>query len=1080
MGVQRLLLGLFFFSGLTALIYEILWSRYLGLFVGSAATAQLLVLSLFMGGMSAGAFLAGRMATKFKNAIVAYAVIEMLIGGYALVFVWLYRNVTHFGYSWLFPQFGQYWWASLVKWTMAGALIVLPCVSLGMTFPLLATGLLRKQVQRSGKVLASLYFSNTLGAAAGAMVVGTVAVPVLGLPKSLIAAGALNGLIGVVAWNIASKQPSKGLQAHQVETSKSLHRQESVKQDIDPIPESEEKRDRDQKITFEAESVPDANPDINPDPDPDIDLELGLDSGTKRNEIEKPDLVQLLLVAGGTGAASFMYEVGWNRLLAMILGSATRSFEIMLSAFLLGLACGGYWLRRRVDRASSPILWLAVIQLLMGMAAVATLPFYRLAVLGLGNLIIDAERTENLWALFNGLRYFICLLIMFPATFCAGMTLPLITYLLYRFRKDDAVVGYVYAGNTLGSILGIVIAGICLLPLIGIRGSIIVGACLDLGLGWWLLKIHSQQHGASPYVNKLLRNSLVGALMLIIVGFKVIKIDPMVLSATVFRSGQVRLGDSFEILSYVDGRTASISVAQDHSRPGYHTLYTNGKPDASVQFNHWSDDRSKPPNLSGDEPTQMLVGLIPMLSRPQASEVAVIGLGSGVTSHVMLASPHIKVLDTVEIEPEMVRGAKWLEPVNRRVFKDPRSRIVEDDAKVHFSLQQAKYDLIVSQPSNPWVSGVANLFTTEFYRQILRYLKPNGVFAQWVQGYELSDELLMSVLAGIDQHFNSYWIYQVGGRNWLIVAAVESSDALELDQAALQWPELEETLKLLEMQDVDQFASLRAANRQLLHPSLKEISPHSDDDPILDLGGEKARFMRKSANCLYAIRATALPILPLIHMDHSSPVTVRPGHRILRDLGNAQRFLEDDRSTRLGQAPQSSELQVWRSLTHKLKSSRSNEKTWYFKTIDIYRQLVPWIDITDSAWWAEVVDVRKQYVQDPGIRLAIQLLDAVVRRDPQSIQATLLLFRAEASSHRTSSPSGSGSMSTWIAPRWQNLIAAYALHLQHEKGATDRNQNLTKLVETTVLDQEPNGPNCAYRIFLSAFAPHPSKEQEQH
>src|SRR5690606_23981971 len=159
-------------------------------------------------------------------------------------------------------------------------------------------------------------------------------------------------------------------------------------------------------------------------------------------------------VAFGTGLSSFMYEIGWIRLLSMVLGSATHSFEVMLSAFILGLAMGGLFIRKRMDGYKRPEVVLAVVQLAMGLSAIATLPLSELAVGGMGWLMDDdagtrsvlgvtfsVERTESLWITFNVIRYLLCLLIMFPATFCAGMTLPLLTHVMLKRGQPESVVG---------------------------------------------------------------------------------------------------------------------------------------------------------------------------------------------------------------------------------------------------------------------------------------------------------------------------------------------------------------------------------------------------------------------------------------------------------------------------------------------------------------------------------------------------------------------------------------------------------------------------------------------------------------
>ena len=147
--------------------------------------------------------------------------------------------------------------------------------------------------------------------------------------------------------------------------------------------------------------------------------------------------------------------------------------------------------------------------------------------------------------------------------------------------------------------------------------------------------------------------------------------------------------------------------------------------------------RSRP--LGSDAATQTLLPLVTLAHAPAARTAAVIGYGSGMSSHMLLASPRLEKLVTIEIEPMMVEGARTFYPANRRVFDDPRSTIVLDDAKSYFASEHQRFDLILSEPSNPWVSGVSGLFTTEFYARIRRYLTDDGVFGQWLHTYELDD-----------------------------------------------------------------------------------------------------------------------------------------------------------------------------------------------------------------------------------------------------------------------------------------------------------------------------------------------------
>ena len=160
---------------------------------------------------------------------------------------------------------------------------------------------------------------------------------------------------------------------------------------------------------------------------------------------------------------------------------------------------------------------------------------------------------------------------------------------------------------------------------------------------------------------------------------------------------------------------------------------------------------------------------------PDAKQGAVIGNGSGMSSHLLLGSPALEKLVTIDIEPEMINGSHTFYPVNRRVFDDPRSQYVHDDAKSYFAASNRKFDLILSEPSNPWVSGVSGLFTDEFYQRIHTYLTPHGVFGQWLHLYEIDDGLVLGVIKAIHRNFASYEIFLTAASDILIVASNDAA-----------------------------------------------------------------------------------------------------------------------------------------------------------------------------------------------------------------------------------------------------------------------------------------------------------------
>lgn len=924
---------LFFLSGISGLIYESIWSRYIRLFVGSASTAQVLVLSLFMGGMALGSLLAARKLSGVRSPVRAYGLIEGGIGLYALAFPWLSDAVIRLCYDHVFPSLGGGLGVELVKWSVAGLLILPPCVLLGMTFPLMSAGILRRDPGRSGEILSFLYFTNSMGAAVGAMLSGFVLVARFGLPGTLAVAAALNIAIALVAF------AQRGQHA--------------------PITE-----DRDKVEAAGGDAL----------------------------------VRLLLLVAFGTGLSSFMYEIGWIRLLSMIIGSATHSFEVMLSAFVFGLACGGLWVRKRMDSFRRPEFVLGVVQLVMGIAAVATLPAYRWAVGAIGWLLTGADvvRTEWLWTEFNVLRYVLCLVIMFPATFCAGMTLPLITHVLLRRGQPEGVIGRVYSFNTFGAIAGSVLAGLVLMPIIGLQRVIVGGAAVDIVLG--LVLVYGEaRRSSSAQLRRFARVASVSSLAIVLFGTFMIKIDPMVLSATVFRNGRTRLPDTFELLSYVDGRTASVSVIRLTDNREYRVIYTNGKPDASVVLNRYPKDRDPElgPDMAGDEPNQVLVGLLPIMSRPDATDVALIGFGSGITAHVLLASPTLQRLDTIEIEQEMVAGSRNFYPANQRAYDDPRNHFWFDDAKAYFAGAARQFDVIVSEPTNPWVSGVSSLFTVEFYQEAKRYLKPGGVLAQWLQGYELSDELLLTVLAALDQEFTDYQILRVGASDWVIISRADG-ELGPLSDIPLRWPDMKAELELLGIHDIGQLDTLMVANRRMLHPFLAGRPANSDAMPLLDTGAEKARFLKESAQFLHRIRWTPAPLLEVLGGIERRPyppggIGDRRDPHVFEEAETAVALLRfyDDPTQRFAEKVSLTTMNQWIDEQQKITAGDGDWDDWLVKTYGVYINLTPHLRLAGMKWWQDVLTTAQDRGAPSEVVLFLDALDALDARDGARLRTRL-------------------------------------------------------------------------------------------
>jgi spermidine synthase len=784
---------LFVLSGAAGLIYESIWARYLGLFVGHSAYAQIIVLVIFLGGMSAGAMAISHRSERLKQPLYGYVAVEVVVGCFGLYFHELFEAVTTWAYAGVYPALAGSWMLTAAKWTIAGALILPQSVLLGMTFPLMSAGMLRLTRGRPGRSLALLYFSNSLGAALGVLLAGFYLVELKGLEGTLLAAAILN--LVVAAGTAAAVMASRPRGARTPISSKSTS--------------------------------------------------AGRPAAAQLQRL-------LILVSVGTAVGSFLYEITWIRMLALVLGSATHSFELMLSAFILGLALGAWWIRLRADRLPDPLRTLGLVQCAMGLLALATLPLYVASFDWIASLLSTLTRTDSGYTAFTVVRYGLCLLIMLPATFCAGMTLPLITRTLLAHGSGERAIGAVYSWNTLGSILGVVLGGLVLLPLIGLKLMLLAGAMLDMGIGVLLL---SRSGTRRRHRRLVLAVGVATGLFTVLIGAGV-RMDTKLLSSGVYRTGTVTGPEEREVMFYRDGRTATVSATR--SKPsGRIALATNGKADASltpVWFRPCDSSGARAP-LVADAATQTLLPLVALGYAPGARTAAVIGQGSGMSSHLLLGSPTLRELVTIEIEPRMIDGSRAFYPANRRAFDDPRSRIVIDDAKSYFASEQQRYDLIISEPSNPWVSGVSGLFTDEFYARIGSYLSEDGVFGQWLQLYELDDELVLSVLAALHQNFRSYEVYQVAHGDVLIVASARRRLPTP-DWRVLQSPALQEDLCRFVPLTPELLDGLHLAGRRELAPLLSSYGqPNSDFFPILDLGAERRRFRRDFAAGFPALSA---------------------------------------------------------------------------------------------------------------------------------------------------------------------------------------------------------------------------------
>ena len=401
--------------------------------------------------------------------------VEGVIGLLALLFHQVFIGTTELAFYTLIPLFSDTpTMITTTKWGLASLIILPQSILLGMTFPLMVAGILRKYPEAGGRAISTLYFTNSFGGVFGVLVSSFVLIQHMGLPGTIMVAGMINIVLVLVVWLLSAGEDFPPMQTRVSTTEVSL--------DIKSI------------------NLP----------------------------------LLLLAISLLTGLSSFMYEIGWIRMLSLVLGSSTHSFELMLAAFILGLALGGWWLRKRIDRLKNPVQFLCYVQILMGFFAIASLVIFHYSFDAMQIFLDTIQRKESTYPVFLFFSGVLSFVMMLPATFCAGMTLSLITKLAINSKAGERGIGFIYAANTLGAITGIFLSIHLFMPLLGLKVLITSGAIVDIFLGLFLLAICIKQVNKKSRI--MLPVTAVTALVVMISTF-MFEYDKERLSSGIFRTG---------------------------------------------------------------------------------------------------------------------------------------------------------------------------------------------------------------------------------------------------------------------------------------------------------------------------------------------------------------------------------------------------------------------------------------------------------------------------------------------------------------------------------------------------------------
>lgn len=821
----------FFLSGFAGLLYETVWLRQFAAIFGTSEAALGAILASYMGGLALGAWLAARWQHRIKRPVLAYGLLELGVAGGALLVPFglhaadAIRIAICGGQPELPAASGAL--EVCLDSALAFLLILTPTACMGATLPLLA-----RHAEGSGNgersdvsAIGLLYGINTLGAVLGTLTTAFFILPAVGLQGTVFVGAAVNLLVFGIAFWLERKATAVG--------PASFGGDDSLAE------------------RFDVEQSKVASTDT---PAP----EAGLSSSGRFGLRWLPVVVAL------ASAASFTYEVLWTRLLGQVLGGSLHSFATMLAAFLTGIAIGSCWASRLIAQGRSAVRCFAVAQLVTVFATVVA--FSGVDLVSMASTWIGAGLSGGFLA-----NVGLCLVVLLPSTIAIGMSLPLAIQISTKQESTEqgghlaGTTGRLYAASTLGAIVGSLFAGRLLLPELGFHGTIVVGVAANLAVVIWSLLLERPvQKSVSP---RFLAGSIavpVAAVVLLCTCGPDRILRHLPLNNTAMTS---------EIEYSAIGASSTVMVTRT---PGGYRLLTNGLPEAEI---------APRGAVIGDEAGARWLTTLPVLARPDAKSMLIIGFGGG--SAVNGVPETVESIDTIELEPRVVDAVKTLSGLRESdPLSDPRLNIVFNDARGAMSLTSKTYDAIVSQPSHPWSAGASHLYTREFMQLVRSRLREDGVFLQWMNSHYVDRSLLRSLGATMLDSFENVRVYQPHSGLLLFLASqsplnveqqiVETGMPLRRGLRSMRWLGLNTVYDVAatlaaEHEDLEAFcqgALPLTDNRNPLATGAGKLASEAlladaeivfrDVDPLIGRSGKPSLMERLDLSSAKVVRALAL------------------------------------------------------------------------------------------------------------------------------------------------------------------------------------------------------------------------------
>jgi spermidine synthase len=638
-------------------------------------------------------------------------------------------------------------------WLCAFALLSLPAALMGGTLPVLARAA-ADTTQRGTRAFGSLYGINTLGSVLGALFAALVLLEALGLPGSTRLAAVLNIGLGIAFWLLGMAAGNRDVYAA-------------------------------------AEDAP----------------------GPRALGDAEPPIVIAFFVAG---FAALGLEMAWFRILVYYLEGFTIAFGLMLAAYLLGLGTGALGGTSVALRVKNPRRLLARILLAEAVLAVGT--FLLVNTLGdsLEAMREGMKLADAIDSAYAGSLFWTALAIVFPATFCAGMLMPVVARIALSDRETIGLhTGAVYAASTFGAVLAPPVAAFWLLPALGAPKTIALLAALLLLAGTAVafgrgLREWAFGGGAAVAFVALCLAAGLGT--------------PLVERSHVFRSGKPR-----RLLHASPGELCDVAVVEDVT-DATRRLYLDGF-SAAETGTHYAYMRMQ--------------GHLPVLLHPKAERVLVIAFGTGTTAGAVACHPEVREIVCVEIEPGVYEAAPFFAAANRNVLADSRVKRIEADGREYIR-RGGTFDVITLEPLMPYTPLAVQLYTKEFYALALDALKPGGVLCQWIPPQGVSGADFRRLVASATAAFGHVSLWYFPHAVLVIGSRAEPQFGGKSLVARVNTPEVLSDLRFAAVDDAPHLLGAHIVSGAALKDALRGVEPMTDDHPDLEFRPLARGLGRKS------------------------------------------------------------------------------------------------------------------------------------------------------------------------------------------------------------------------------------------